>query len=320
MLILVFLISLTLSVFVVMLVSRPAASQKTVHQRLTMIGNKVVEVPEEVIHLAEKVKTKESFTDRLSNWIKSYEIAEGIEQLILFSGSKMTVGSVVLSSAGCGIAFAFIANWFSAPLIVILPVAGLGLAAPFFLLNFKRKKRLKKFEDALPDAIELMARALRAGHSMASSIEIIAEQSPEPLAGEFGLCFQQQKFGIPFRDALIAMTQRMPSNDLNFLVTAVLIQKETGGDLTDILDRTTHVIRERVRIAGEVRTYTAQGRLTGWILSGMPIAMMVLINFLTPGYSRPLFHDPIGHLLVGAGVVLILIGGLIIRKIVDIKV
>ncbi|RXH54342.1 Flp pilus assembly protein TadB [Granulicella sibirica] len=155
---------------------------------------------------------------------------------------------------------------------------------------------------------------------MGSSIEVIAEQSPEPLKGEFALCFQQQKFGIPFRDALLAMNDRTPSNDLRFLITAVLVQKETGGDLTDILDRTTQVIRDRIRIQGEVRTYTAQGRLTGWILGLMPVIMLLLLNVVSPGYSQILFSDPFGQKLLYAGGTLIVIGGLIIRKIVDIKV
>ena len=146
----------------------------------------------------------------------------------------------------------------------------------------------------LADAIELIARALRAGHSMGSAIEIVAEQSAEPLGSEFAIVFQQQKFGIPFRDALLQLGDRVPSKDLHFLITAILVQKETGGDLTEMLDRTTRVIRERIRIEGEIRTYTAQGRLTGWILSCLPIVMLVLINLITPGYSHILFHDPTG--------------------------
>lgn len=155
---------------------------------------------------------------------------------------------------------------------------------------------------------------------MSSSIEIIAEQSVEPLASEFAGVYQQQKFGIPFRDALLEMGTHVPSKDLHFLITAILVQKETGGDLTEILDRTTHVIRERVRIEGEVRTYTAQGRLTGWILGLLPVIMLVLINIITPGYSHLLFHDPVGQKMLYAGGILIIVGGLIIRKIVDIQV
>jgi tight adherence protein B len=179
---------------------------------------------------------------------------------------------------------------------------------------------MNKFNEALPDAIELMGRALRAGHSMASAIEVVAEQSVDPLASEFAVVFHQQKFGIPFRDALLQLGDRVPSKDLHFLITAILVQKETGGDLTEILDRTTRVIRDRVRIEGEIRTYTAQGRLTGWILGGLPVALLGILNIMTPGYSKVLFTDPVGQDLLYAGGVMIIVGGLIIRKIVNIQV
>jgi tight adherence protein B len=308
-----------LVVLVVAFASKGSKSQKTVQTRLSNIGNKVTtESTEEQIQLAQRNKV--SFMDRISARIESYHFAEGLEQLLIHAGSKASVGSIVLSALGFGIVCGAVANWFDAPLIVSAVAACIGISIPYFALKFQRSSRLKKFENALPDCIELMARALRAGHSMASSIEIIAEQSPEPLASEFSTCFQQQKFGIPFRDALTAMGERVPSNDLHFLITAVLVQKETGGDLTDILDRTTRVIRERVRIQGEIRTYTAQGRLTGWILSLMPVAMLGLINVMTPGYSHILFYDPTGQKLLGVGVVFISIGPFIISKIVDIKV
>jgi tight adherence protein B len=204
--------------------------------------------------------------------------------------------------------------------LAALPAALAGAFVPYAWLLFKRSSRLAKFNEALADAIDLMARALRAGHSMASSIEVIAEQSPEPLAGEFATCFQQQKFGIPYRDALLSMGERVPSEDLQFLITAILVQKETGGDLTDILDRTTAVIRDRIRIQGEVSTRTAQGRMTGWILSALPVVMLVVINIVTPGYTHVLFSDPLGQKLLIGGGILILIGGFIISKIVDIRV
>jgi tight adherence protein B len=149
---------------------------------------------------------------------------------------------------------------------------------------------------------------------------MIAQQSKEPLSSEFASCFQQQKFGIPFRDAMLTMGERVPDPDLQFFITAVLVQKETGGDLTEILDRTTRLIRDRVRIKGEIQSYTAQGRLTGWILSALPVILLVVMNLLSPGYSDVLFTDPLGKLLLTAGAVAIAIGGFIISKIVDIKV
>jgi tight adherence protein B len=179
---------------------------------------------------------------------------------------------------------------------------------------------VKNFNSALPDAIDLMARSLLAGHSMGSSIELIAEQSPEPLSFEFVQVFQQQRLGLHFRDALLQMGARVPSRDLQFLITAILVQKETGGDLTEILARASHVIRERVRIEGEVRTRTAQGRLTGWILVLLPVILLALISFITPDYSSILFHDPLGQKMLYAGAALIAVGSFIIRKVVDVQV
>jgi tight adherence protein B len=187
-------------------------------------------------------------------------------------------------------------------------------------LQHRRTARLRAFNDALPDAIDMMARALRAGHSLSSAIEVLSEQAGEAVAVEFSAVFRQQNFGLPLRDALLQMAERVPSKDLRFLVTAMLVQKETGGNLTEILDRTTHVIRERIRIEGEVRVHTAQGKLTGWILSLLPVVMLFLLNLVNPEYSRVLLHDPVGHKLLYVGAGLITVGAFIIRRIVDIKV
>jgi tight adherence protein B len=317
-LILIFVVVLVFSFTVVALTTRPRLSEKTVEVRLSTIRKTLIDRDADHVKLAEA--GKQGFAARVSARLKDYHFSVNLELLILHAGSKSTVGSIVLTSIGLAIAFAFASHLFLGPLPLVLLTTVIGGTSRYASLRFQKSRRLNKFNTALPDAIELMARALRAGHSMGSSIEIIAEQSVEPLAAEFGTCFQQQKFGIPFRDALLEMGGRVPSKDLHFLITAVLVQKETGGDLTDILDRTTRVIRDRVRIEGEVRTYTAQGRLTGWILGLLPVIMLALINIVSPGYSHILFYDPLGQKLLYAGGTLIIIGGLIIRKIVNIKV
>jgi tight adherence protein B len=293
-------------------------SKKTIGARLATINTRVGDDGEHQIALAQK--TRRRLSDRIGERFKSYHLGESLELLIIHAGSSMSVGQVLMFGAGIAIGCGIVTQWLAESPWVALAVAAITAFSPYLYLLFQKMRRLGKFNLALADAIDLMARALRAGHSMASSIEVIAQQSPEPLAGEFEICFQQQKFGIPFRDALLAMGERVPSDDLKFLITAVLVQKETGGDLTDILDRTTAVIRDRVRIEGEVSTRTAQGRLTGWILSALPIVLLILINIITPGYSTVLFHDPLGQMLLMAGGALILIGAFIISKIVDIKV
>ena len=310
---------LLIALVIVSFAMRKPATQKLVEKRLRSIeAKKVTDASLEPIELSGEAKG--GFLDNLGEHLQQYHFATDLERLIQHSGSKSTIGAFAATSVGLALMTGFLAHTFIGLTPFVIGASIIGGLGRYILLRVQKSKRLKKFNNALPDAIELMSRALRAGHSMSSSIEIIAEQSVEPLAAEFANVYQQQKFGIPFRDALLEMGERVPSKDLHFLITAILVQKETGGDLTEILDRTTHVIRERVRIEGEIRTYTAQGRLTGWILSLMPVAMLLLINLVSPGYSDILFHDPTGQKMLYTGGALILVGGFIIGKIVDIQV
>jgi tight adherence protein B len=173
--------------------------------------------------------------------------------------------------------------WF----VVELAAALAAGALPWIRIIFLRARRMKAFDDALAQGIDMMARALRAGHSVSGAIELIAQGCPEPAASEFSEVFRQQNFGMPLRDAFMQMLDRVPSQDLRVVVTAILVQRETGGNLVEILDRTVGVIRDRQRIHGEIRTQTAQGRLTGWILTLLPVVMLALINVTNPGYSKP---------------------------------
>lgn len=152
---------------------------------------------------------------------------------------------------------------------------------------------------------------------MAAAIEMVSQDSVQPVASEFGEVFKQQNFGLPLREALMQMLDRVPSQDLRVLVTAILVQRETGGNLVEILDRTVFIIRERLRIQGEIRIQTAQGRMTGWILSALPVLMLLVINVLNPGYSRILLTNPIGQKLIYIGVGLIVIGTIVINRIVN---
>ena len=315
-----FFFALVVSFAIFIILTRPAPSSRSARRRLVTIQDSV-RLPKSVAFGddLEAVRQK-SFSDRLGGLLEPYRFAKNLKVLLVHAGSRMSVGTAVLASAGIAVACGLICF-----LALQVPLAAgvaavAGLAIPYGVLRFKRGRRLKAFNVALPDAIDLMSRSLLAGHSMGSSIEMIAAQSSEPLAFEFSQVFQQQRLGVHFRDALLQMGTRIPSRDLQFLITAILVQKETGGDLTEILERASYVIRERVRIEGEVQTRTAQGRLTGWILSLLPVVMLVLINIMTPGYSTVLFHDPIGQQLLYTGCGLIVVGALVIRKIVNIQV
>jgi len=165
-----------------------------------------------------------------------------------------------------------------------------------------------------------LARAVRAGHAFTTALEMITSEIAEPIAGEFRQLYEEQKFGMPVRDALMNLTERVPLVDVKFFVTAVMLQRETGGNLAEILDNLSYVIRERFKIQRQVRVYTAQGRLTMALLMGMPPIIVVSMLLLNPGFIRPLFADPIGHTLLVAGITLQTVGYFVIRKIIRIQV
>jgi tight adherence protein B len=229
----------------------------------------------------------------------------------------MTVSTLLLSSVGLAI-MGFIAAYLCVSILAvqILTACALGYI-PFGLISIKRGRRIAAFNAALPDAIDMMGRAMRAGHSMVASINTVSEQSAEPVKSEFREAFKQQNFGLPLRDALNQMLDRVPSQDLKVLVTGILVQKETGGNLAEILDRTAGVIRERLRIQGEIRTHTAQGRMTGWILCSLPVVMLFMINFINPGYSDVLMNTQLGHELIAVGIGLLIAGAMTIRYIIN---
>jgi len=311
-----FVLALVLSFTIFMVAMRPVQGNRNLEQRLVAIRE-----PARADSKALDLDGTEvqSYAARLGHYLRNYQFSKRLQTMLVHANSASSVGGVVIASAGFSLGSGLAALLFLHAWPLVAAATGLGAALPWGLLRFQRASRLKAFNAALPEAIDLMARALRAGHSVGSLMELVAEQTPEPLAGEFLQVHQQQKFGLRFRDALLQLSERMPSQDLHFLITAILVQRETGGDLTEILDRAAHVIRERLRIQAEVRTHTAQGRLTGWILSLLPVILLAMMNLVTPGYSKILFNDPTGQKMLYASAVLIVIGAFIIRKIVDIK-
>jgi tight adherence protein B len=240
-----------------------------------------------------------------------------LEMRIMQADSKTTPAMLLVATFGLAIVGFISVSVFLDIIAIQLVVACLLGYIPFAYISFKRSRRIAAFNAGLPDAIDMMGRALRAGHAMTASISMVAEQSAEPVRSEFGEVFKQQNFGLPLRDAFMQMLDHVPSQDLRVVVTGILVQKETGGNLADILDRTAHTIRERLKIQGEIRTHTAQGRMTGWILCMLPVVMLVVINMLNPGYSKILLDTPIGRMLCYLGVGLLATGGLIIRQIIN---
>ena len=200
-------------------------------------------------------------------------------------------------------------------------VAGVAFGwLPTFWLMFRRKRRLKKFAAQLPEALELVARALRAGHSLAAGFRLVATESSNPIAHEFGNVFEEQNLGIPFEEALEGLCERVPNLDLKFFATAVILQRQTGGDLAEILDKIGSLIRERFKIWGQVQALTGEGRLSGIVLLALPPLLFVTVYRMNPDYLMVLFTDELGKKMLIGGIIMQLIGAIVIRKIVNIRV
>jgi tight adherence protein B len=202
----------------------------------------------------------------------------------------------------------------------VLPAAMASGLVPMGWVYLQRRGRLKSFEAQLPEALDMLARALRAGHSLPTGLQMIGQEMPHPVGIEFLRIYEAQNLGLPLEQALDELAERVPLVDVRFFVTAVAIQRQTGGDLAEILDKLSYVIRERFKLYGQVRALTAEGRLSGWVLNLLPVVVFVALLYINPGYVLMLFKDPIGHkMLAGAGIMQIL-GAVAIRRIVHIKV
>jgi tight adherence protein B len=315
--VLVFLLILSATFGVVLAMTRPSPQEKLMDQRMASLyqaKNKS----------GATAKTEQLFkaTSRgrfgwLDEMLEPFPFTQMMQKRILQAGSSTSVASLMVYSLGLFLGGYFLA-WLFAPMVLIDLAAGAGLSLlPYGILSFKRTRRISAFNAALAESIDMLARALRAGHSVVGAMEMLATNAQEPAASEFGEIFKQQNLGLPLRDALMQLLDRVPSADLRVLVTAILVQKDTGGNLAEILDRTVFVIRERLRIQGEIQTQTAQGRLTGWILSSLPIVMLVLLNLVNPGYSQILLTDPFGRKLIYFSIGMLALGTFFIRRIVN---
>jgi tight adherence protein B len=234
--------------------------------------------------------------------------------------TKMTPAKFFAASAGIGATAALVAV-FSGINIAFAPIAGIMMSGlPLLWLIFRRSRRMKAFAKQLPDALELLGRALRAGHSLGAGFKLVADEMLPPINIEFGRVFEEQNLGIPMEQALNSLTDRVPNLDLKFFATAVILQRQTGGDLAEILDKIGHLIRERFKIWGQVQALTGEGRLSGIVLLALPPVLFAAVYRLNQEYVMVLFTDPMGNQMLAGAVVLQIIGALVIRKIINIKV
>lgn len=259
---------------------------------------------------ADKNKLVELLTSRIPNFQKFFEQADAN----IKPSSLFLIGGVlgVLGLTG---------SWLARVPLIFAPVSGLALfMVPFAWLWNKRRSRLNTFAAQLCDALELVARALRAGHSLAAGMHVVAEEMPSPICDEFGRVYEEQNLGIALEDAMRSMCDRVPNLDLRFFVTAVVIQRQTGGDLAEILDKIGHLIRERYKIMGQVKALTAEGRLSGVVLIGLPFVLFLVMLHLKPDYISELWKKELGIKMIVIALFMQLIGAIVIKKIIDIKV
>lgn len=240
--------------------------------------------------------------------------------LIQQSGLPVTVGQLVLGTLLLALVGFAVAMQLGAGVWVALAVSGVLTAIPYVAVRHAAKRRIAKFEEQFPEAIDLIARAMRAGHALTTALGMVAEEIGEPVRGEFTLLHDRQNFGMPLPDALRSLGERVPSLDARFFVTAVLTQREAGGNLAEVLDNLAAVIRERFKLKRQVRVLSAHGRITGWILGMLPFVIGAALYVVAPDHISKLFTDQLGHQIVAGALVLQVIGVIAIRKIVNIEV
>jgi tight adherence protein B len=256
----------------------------------------------------------------LDTLLRRSERVSNIQKMLAQAGMDVRAGNFLGLCALVGIGGSIVGYIASRRVEVSWIALLIGFVLPYSVVSYKRNKRFEKFEELFPEAIDTLARAVRAGHAFTTALEMITDEVSEPVSGEFRQLYEEQKFGMPVRDALMNLTERMPLVDVKFFVTAVMLQRETGGNLAEILDNLSYVIRERFKIQRQVRVYTAQGRLTMALLMGMPPIIVTVMLVLNPMFIKPLFSDPIGHTLLVAGITLQTVGYFVIRKIIKIQV
>ncbi len=256
---------------------------------------------------ADMLVGKLKFTPRLQSLIDQADLDWSASQMLLNLGGSAVLITLTLwavqvnfiAAFGCGVA---------------------TMVLPLMWLSFRRKRRMTKLTTQLPDVFEMMGQALRAGHSLAGAIQLVYEQMPPPIATEFAQVYHEQNLGVKVEEALQSMADRVDSLDVRFFVTAVMIQRQTGGDLAEVLDNISGVIRERIELAGLVRGLTAEGRLSGWVLFALPAVVFVASMYLNPAYARVLLEDPRGQIMLMLAAGMQLMGIAMIRWIVNIKV
>jgi tight adherence protein B len=294
-----------------------ARRRKAVSRRLENLGSEGMGAIGEAGASVLRREQSEGWTRALSTRLPH---VRDIRILLEQAALDWTVQGYLVRSAGFSLALALGTLVLSGVWAVVLLMAFIGALLPYLHVRRKQRVRLDAFEEFLPEAVDLLGRAVRAGHPLSSGLRMVGDEAQEPVAGEFRRVFEEQRFGLAFDDAFLGMADRVPLVDVRIFATAVLIQREVGGNLAEILDKLSYVIRQRFTIQRQLNVYTAQGRLSGLILSLLPVGVGFVMFLLNPEYVLELFRNPFGRFMVGGAVVFQMIGYLWIRKIVNIEI
>ena len=254
----------------------------------------------------------------LNQFLEKLDLSRKLTVMLSSAGMDMKVGQLLLIIVIFGFMGLLLGLKVQNQLIKLAMIPAMA-CLPILHIKLKCKERLKAFIRAFPDAIDMMTSAIKAGHAFNQAMQLVGEEAPDPVGVEFKRAFEQYNLGMNMREALLEMAKRIDSLDLKLFVTAILLQRETGGNLTEILVKISYTIRERFKLIGQIKTYTAQGRMSAWILGSLPVAFVLIISALNPGYLEPLFQDQLGHYLLMIAVVLQIIGFFFIQKIIRIR-
>jgi tight adherence protein B len=256
----------------------------------------------------------------LNRLLIQLQIATRLKRVLDQADLHITVTRLVMFSAMAAILAALAASVLVTSIILVLLCGLVAATVPFIHVLYKRKQRFDRFLENLPDALDLISRSLSAGHAFSEALHMVSVEMPDPISTEFRKAYEEQNLGLSLKLALENLVQRVPLLDLRMCVTAVLIQRETGGNLAEILEKVAYTIRERFRIMGDLKTLTMSSRMSAWILCGLPILVSIAVTFMNPEYMSVLWKDPRGHMLIAVAMFLQVTGMLIVRKILRIKI
>jgi tight adherence protein B len=312
---LLFLLLLVLTFVVLFYLLRPTKTETAVAHHLEEIRDSRPEQQDATILKVEGYSNNPDVGEFVRQIPGAFETLNLIRQ----AGQSWMVANVMGISALATVLTAWILSFF-VPTFLALVVGVAAGSIPYVYLLILREQRFRKCDQLLPEAIDLMARGLRAGHALSAILEMVGNEIEEPIKTEFTRLHEEHSLGLPLRDATMNLVSRLPRDNVRFLATAILLQKETGGNLATILDKTAALARERARLRGQLRIYTAQGRITGWVLCFMPFIMFGLLSSINWNFEKLLFTEHFGRVLVYFGLGLMALGVLVIRKIIDVKV